>query len=126
MKNNESLLTAAEIEISYRPSIASKPVIKSALDAYTYLRPFYTDATIFLQEQFVVAYLSRANRILGVYRASAGGITGTVADLRLILAIGLRTCATAIILSHNRPSASLIPSTADIDLTKRLNQAQAC
>jgi DNA repair protein RadC len=118
----ETITTAAEIQVSYRPAISSKPVIKSALDAFIELRPFYPDATIHLQEQFIVAYLNKANRLLGIYKASAGGISGTVADPRLILAVALKICASALILSHNHPSSNLQPSRADIELTRKIKE----
>jgi DNA repair protein RadC len=68
-------------------------------------------------------YLNRSNRILGIYKASKGGMTGTVADPRLILSIALKTAATSFIISHNHPSGSLKPSLADEELTGRLKEA---
>lgn len=76
-----------------------------------------------LQEQFIVLLLNRANRGLGVYYASTGGLTGTVADPRLILAAALKAGATSIILSHNHPSSSLTPSRADEQLTQKIKEA---
>jgi DNA repair protein RadC len=88
----ETATRVAEIEVSYRPAVSSKPIINSALDAFNQLRPFYLEDTINLQEQFLVAYLNKANKVIGMYRASIGGISGIVADPRLILAVGLRVC----------------------------------
>lgn len=68
-------------------------------------------------------YLNRANRIIGVYPVSTGGITGTVADIRLILAVALKTAATAMVLAHNHPSGNLTPSRADEQLTQRIKEA---
>ena len=76
-----------------------------------------------LQEEFIVMYLNQANRVLGMYRASRGGITGTVADVRIILSVGLKVLATSIILAHNHPSGNLQPSRADQDLTNKIKQA---
>jgi DNA repair protein RadC len=117
------LTQVAEIQVSYRPAISNKPIIKSALDAYVVLNEFYPEDKIALQEMFVVAYLNRSNRVIGVYEVSAGGITGTVADIRLILGTALKVAATSIILSHNHPSGSLVPSKADIDLTQKIKEA---
>ena len=115
--------TVAEISISYKPAIANKPIITSALDAYNVLLQFFSEDTIQLQEQFVAMYLNRTNRVLGCYNLSKGGITGTVADLRLILGTALKTAATGIIIGHNHPSGNLVPSQADIQLTKKLLEA---
>ena len=54
---------------------------------------------------------------------SRGGITGTVADPRVILKLALSHGATSIILSHNHPSGNLQPSKADEDITQKINQA---
>ncbi|MDP1765189.1 MAG: JAB domain-containing protein [Sediminibacterium sp.] len=115
--------SVAEISVSYRPSIADKPIIKSTLDAYNILRKFFSEDTIQLQEQFVALYLNRSNRVLGCYKLSIGGITGTVADTRLILSVALKTAATAIIIGHNHPSGNLVPSQADIQLSKKILEA---
>ena len=113
----------AEITISYKPAISSKPIITSALDAYTELIEFFPKQTIALQERFVCMYLNRSNRLLGVHTLSTGGITGTVADVRLILSIALKTTATGIILAHNHPSGNLKPSYQDEQITQKVKQA---
>lgn len=115
-------VSVAEIEVSYRPAIGSKPIIKTALDCYRALQSFYSEDTICLTEEFWVAYINRGNRILGVFKASSGGLTGTVADPRLILAIALKIAATGIILSHNHPSGNLTPSRQDIELTGKIKE----
>ena len=68
-------------------------------------------------------YLNRSNRVLGVYPVSLGGITGTIADIRLILSVALKIVATCIVLAHNHPSGSLKPSRADIELTSKIKEA---
>jgi DNA repair protein RadC len=54
---------------------------------------------------------------------SQGGITGTVADPRIILRKALETRAVSIILCHNHPSGSLKPSRADQELTSKITEA---
>lgn len=113
----------SEIEISYKPKRANHPVVKSSNDAYSYLVQFYPEETIALVEQFSVAFLNRANKIIGVQVVSKGGITGTIADPRLIMATALKAAATGIILCHNHPSGNLQASTADIEITKKIQSA---
>jgi DNA repair protein RadC len=67
----------------------------------------FSPDTISSQEQFVVLYLNRANKVIGSYQLSKGGITGTIADVRLILSVALKTLATGLILAHNHPSGNL-------------------
>jgi DNA repair protein RadC len=117
------LQEVAEILVSYKPTVSANPLIKCSQDAYQELNDFFPEELISLQEMFVVMYMNNANRIIGVYRMSVGGIVGTVADPRLILATALKVAATSIIISHNHPSCNLKPSTADINLTKKLKDA---
>lgn len=113
----------AEISVSYKPSKAHKPIIKSSEDIYFHLLKFFPEDTIALHETFVVGYLNRANRLIGVYELSKGGITGTVADPRLVLSVALKTAATGIILAHNHPSGNLQPSTQDKEITRKIQEA---
>ena len=68
-------------------------------------------------------YLNACHNVLGIYTASKGGITGTIADIRLILGVALKTASTAIIIAHNHPSGNLQPSKADETLTQKLKNA---
>jgi len=113
----------AEISVSYKPSKAHKPLIKSSDDAYYHLLKFFPEDTISLYESFVVGYLNQANRLIGIYELSKGGITGTVADPRLVLSVALKTAATGIILAHNHPSGNLKASVADEEITKKIKKA---
>lgn len=113
----------SELEVTYRPSIGRKPVITSAYDAYIELMRFYDDGKIGLKEFFFVMYLNQSNRVLGVYPLSEGGITGTVADPRIILSVALKVAAAGIILSHNHPSSNLTPSDADKKITHKIKEA---
>jgi DNA repair protein RadC len=79
--------------------------------------------TIELHEEFKAIYLKPNNEIIGIYHHSKGGITGTLADIRLIVGVALKCAATGIIMAHNHPSGSLTASQQDEKLTKRVVQA---
>ncbi len=89
------------------------------------------EAARFLQEQighldhevFCVLYLNRALRLIRLEQVSQGGITGTVADPRIIFRKALSLRAVSMILGHNHPSGSLCPSVADRELTQKIQQA---
>ncbi len=119
----EAKYKVSEIQVTYKPAIGEKPIICSALDAYNEFKKFFDPETIALQEQFMVMYLNRSSRVLGIYPLSKGGITGTVADIRLILSVALKIAATSIILAHNHPSGSVRPSGTDIELTHKITEA---
>jgi DNA repair protein RadC len=74
-------------------------------------------------EVFAVVFLNRANKINHFEIVSEGGITGTVADPRIILKKALEEDAVSIILCHNHPSGSLKPSRADEELTLKIKEA---
>ena len=69
------------------------------------------------------SYLNRANAVLACFQVSTGGITGTVADPRLIFTAALKVNAVSLILAHNHPSGNLFPSTADQELTIKIKEA---
>ena len=67
--------------------------------------------------------MNRANRVLGIYELSTGGVTGTVADIKLVFMAALKANACNLIVSHNHPSGSLKPSMADEVLTRKMTAA---
>jgi DNA repair protein RadC len=68
----------------------------------------------------VAMYLNNNNNVLAVYQFGMGGFTGTVMDIRLLMAAALKLGATSIILCHNHPSGNLTPSQADKDITREV------
>src|SRR5690606_14067351 len=114
----------AEIQLSYKTKVkpSQRPKMSSPKDAYSILLDSWDDERLEFVEQFKVLLLNRANRVLGIYEASTGGVSGTVADPKLVFAAALKSNATAIILAHNHPSGQLKPSDADLKLTQKLKE----
>jgi DNA repair protein RadC len=114
----------AEIQLSYKSNVkpSLRPKISSSRDAHEVLKRVWNDSVIELCEQFKVIFTNRANKVLGVFEVSTGGIAGTVADPKLIFVAALKAGATGLILSHNHPSGNLTPSHADIELTRKIKQ----
>ncbi len=85
----------AEVELVYKTKIkaSERPKISSVKDRYQLLKELWNENTIEMQEEFKVMLLNRGNKVIGVYEASAGGLTGTVADPRLILAAATKSLA---------------------------------
>lgn len=123
MQNNVTEILG-EIEVSYKHS-SGKPknlTFSNSSDAVNIARTMFNPKTINFQEEFIVAYLNRANRIIGLYSVSKGGISGTVVDLRIVFAAGLKLFASGLILFHNHPSGNLTPSQCDINLTNKFKE----
>lgn len=99
---------------------ADKVIIKSSKDIATYLKVMLMD---FSHEVFAVVYLNRANKITHFEIISQGGITGTVADPRVILKRAVEKNACSLILTHNHPSGSLLPSKSDEEITSKIKMA---
>ena len=74
-------------------------------------------------EVFGVVYLNQGNRVKHHEVISVGGLTGTVADPRIIFKKALAADATSLILFHNHPSGNLQPSIADKVLTRKIIEA---
>ena len=113
-----------EIEILYRNKVkkSDRPVVKSSQDAYDYLMSVWS-FHIERVEEFVILCLNRANKVLGYSKISQGGLSGTVADPKVIFQVALKSNASSIILCHNHPSGNTKPSDNDIQLTKKLKKA---
>ncbi len=118
----KSITISAALELGIRrdSAIKKKTSIFSSSDIAEYLR---AQLQYKKQEVFAVVFLNRANKILHHEIISEGGITGTVADPRIILKKALEHNATAIILSHNHPSGNLKPSRQDEELTYKIKEA---
>jgi len=114
---------AAALELGRRRQTAAsleKIVITNSTEIANYLRIALQD---YRHEVFAVIFLNRANKINHFEIISHGGITGTVADPRVILKRALEEDAVSLILSHNHPSGSLKPSRADEALTIKIKEA---
>ena len=54
--------------------------------------------------------MNQGCQVLGCFTISEGGITNTLADVRMMLQGALLTNAVAMVLAHNHPSGSTRPS----------------
>jgi len=113
---------AAAMELGRRRKSVKtrKNIVKTSTDIAHFFMAQLEDK---LHEVFAVAYLNRANKINHLEVISEGGITGTVADPRIILKKALEYNAVNIVLCHNHPSGSLKPSRADELLTRKIKEA---
>jgi DNA repair protein RadC len=97
-----------------------KPKITSSKDVYELLKSELTDIP---HEEFWILLLNRANRVIKKTQISHGGVSGTVADPKIIFKAALEELASGVILAHNHPSGNLSASQADLDLTRKLKDA---
>ncbi len=117
---------AAALELGRRRQITAgmqRPLIQQSKAAAEIVIPLLRDLS---HEAFCVLYLNQAGRLLRHEIISTGGLTGTVADIRIILRNALLNNANQLIVAHNHPSGSLQPSQADKDLTGKLRASASC
>ncbi len=119
----KAIAITAALELGRRRSggnVLQRTKVSSSKEIANYLRSILKDKS---NEVFVVLFLNQANKIKNFQIISKGGITGTVADPRIILKQALDEGATSLVLSHNHPSGNLQPSRADQELTNKIKQA---
>lgn len=97
-----------------------KPKIGGSQDAFNLVKGDLMDLP---HEEFWVLLLNRANRLIKKRRISEGGVSGTVADPKIIYKFALEELASGIIVVHNHPSGNLTASQSDISLTRKLKDA---
>lgn len=119
----KAVILLAALELGRRRHASKsleKPVVTSSQGVARYLQTLFAD---YEHEIFAVLFLNRANRINHWEVVSSGGMSGTVADPRVILRKALEEKAVSLILCHNHPSGNLRPSVADKDLTAKIREA---
>lgn len=94
-----------------------KRKIKNPQDIYDEMKPYMLDLR---HEEFWILLLNQGNRVMKAVKVSVGGVTGTVADARMIFKEAIENLASSLILVHNHPSGQLTPSTADVQLTDKI------
>ena len=116
---------AAALELGRRRQMEAplqKKLITQSTDLASFLQPHLQDLN---HEVFGIVLLNQANKIIHWEIISKGGITGTVADPRMILRKTLDKAAVGLVLFHNHPSGNLNPSKADEQLTQKIKEGAA-
>ena len=123
MKNNITNLGELDVIYKYKSSLNNRPVIKNSDDALKVLSTLFHKDKIGLQEQFVVIYLNRGNKVIGSSNLFTGGVSATVVDMKIILSLGLKLMASSILIAHNHPSGNIKPSEEDKRITSKICEA---
>ena len=115
-------LAEAAIELYKRLQIkqAERQQVISSETACNILRPLIGDIE---KEEFWAIYLNQSNRVIRKERLSAGGLTGTLVDVRLIMKAALLCNATGMVIAHNHPSGNEKPSPEDNRITEQVKKA---
>ena len=94
--------------------------IRMSKDIYELMGPLIGDLP---NEEFWVVSVNQSAKVIKKVRISVGGITQTLADIRLIMRVLIDTGATQFAAVHNHPSGNSRPSNEDKRLTEQLKKA---
>jgi DNA repair protein RadC len=119
----KAIIILAALELGRRrrgEEALEKKKITSSSSVFELMQPIIGELP---HEEFWIVYLNNSNKVLQKIQLSKGGITGTLVDVRLVLKTALQIGAIGLILTHNHPSGTLVPSQADKNITQKLKIA---
>lgn len=96
--------------------------ISCSQDAYNL---FYALLADLPHEEFWVAFLNTANKVIDQVRIAQGGTSSTSVDVKLVLKPAIQRQASGLVLCHNHPSNNKKPSHLDVELTRKIKEAAA-
>ena len=120
---NYSNLGEVKVSYKYKSKLSQRPKLSSPNEVFEFAKYLFHEERRGLQEQFIVIYMNRSNKVIGSCNLFTGSISACVVDIKLILAIGLKLMANEVILLHNHPSGNMQASEPDITLTKKIKNA---
>jgi DNA repair protein RadC len=125
MNDKNILFPEIKLHLSFDKKLKKSELvqIRSAADANNVFKQIFCSDTFDWKEEMIMLCLNRANRVIGFYKVSSGGMTGTVVDPRVIFTVALNCAASSIVIAHNHPSGQLHPSEADKQITQKLKNA---
>uniref|UniRef100_C6E4Z0 DNA repair protein RadC n=1 Tax=Geobacter sp. (strain M21) TaxID=443144 RepID=C6E4Z0_GEOSM len=85
-------------------------------DTFTFLRHE-------TKEHFIALHLDGKNRIVCIDMVSTGSLNQSIVHPRELFKTALLSSAAAVILLHNHPTGDPTPSTEDLTITRRLQEA---
>lgn len=118
----KAITICAAVELGKRRQSLHSKERSKVTSSQAAFKLLYGDLQDLLHEEFYVLYLNRANYVLQKKQISIGGITGTIADGKIIFKTALELNASGIILAHNHPSGRVNPSEQDRRLTRQLKE----
>ena len=114
-----------KIKVKVSVTKGDKVTITSPEKMVEVMRSIFDADTILWTEEVIMVCLNRANDVVGYYKVSSGGFSGTVLDPRVVMTIALNNASSSIILAHNHPSGNLKPSEGDKAITEKIKNACA-
>lgn len=114
-----SLLAAFELARRKTALFPEKMKVSSSQVAAKYLIARLGDHS---QEVFHVLFLNRNNEIEAEKQLFMGGVSATIIDPKVVFREAILHLASGLVIAHNHPSGNLMPSGADLEITKKIQQ----
>ncbi len=123
VKNEDGLFTEIDVTLKkeYIPELVGKnAAITNSNMAFEYI----TKAFKYLnyKEEVIILLLNLRNNIIGWHNLSKGGVKSSIIDIPQLVGVVGKSNATGVIMAHNHPSGSLVPSPADIASSKKVKE----
>ena len=112
-------MTAKEYKLTCTTNEMQSIHVTGPADAVVFAANFFED-DINIYESCFIILLNRANKIIGWYKVSSGGLDATIIDKRIVCKVAIDALSAGVILVHNHPSGEVKPSSADIKITKEV------
>ena len=116
----KAISIVAALEIGKRRKtneVLERTKITQSSDLFELFEPILLDLN---HEEFWVAFLNGANKVLDTKRLTQGGMRQTVVDVPMLLRMGLERSAHAVAVAHNHPSGENYPSREDLQITQKI------
>ncbi|MBO4572015.1 MAG: DNA repair protein RadC [Bacteroidales bacterium] len=121
----KALSVMAAMELGRRMACETPEPLPLISDAHTIASIMIPQLYGLRHEECWVLYLNSGGRLTGRERTSLGSSSATIFDIKAIVRKAVDRSAAGIVIVHNHPSGSPLPSRCDIDETAALRDAAA-
>jgi DNA repair protein RadC len=108
-----------EVRVNYIPTITAKFLVRQPSSVAEFVRSILTDNS---REHFVALYLDGNHAVVAYSIVAIGSANMVSVHPREIFQRALLVGTVSLLVSHNHPSDSLVPSTDDLQMTSKLNE----
>jgi DNA repair protein RadC len=115
--------TACKLSVKFQSGFKCESPVTNSESAHKLIRATWDKGKLNMQEQMMAFFISIDKQTVGYHAFFMGTVDRTYGNLRFIVSFALHTLACSVILAHNHPSGSLVPSPSDITLTKHIKGA---
>ena len=117
------ILAVMELTRRYnKEKIGERYVINSSQSIYNYMKDTIGNLG---HEEIWALYLGRRNDVISAKRITTGSAVASIFDIKAIMKEALLMDAQGLVMCHNHPSGTLVPSGPDDSITRKMKEAAA-